>query len=125
MKLGFNIGIILLSLAVAAAIAGLKYGLGFYSGENHIWFAWLFFILLTWASYKWTLSAKPETNRFFTSRFFSSMGLRLFFCLIFLVIYLISNPQHDPVFVLSFMMLYLFYTMFEIYFLVYKLRREN
>ena len=125
MKLNFYQGLIALSVILGGVLAGLKYGMGYYEQGNYIWFALLFFVLLTWFSYSYTLGAKLEKNKLFTSRFFMTMGLRLIFTIIFLVIYLISNPQRDPIFVITFMILYLFYTMFEINHLVSKLRREN
>lgn len=114
----------ILSAICGAILAGLKYGLSFYEGPQ-IWYALLFFIVLTVFSYSYVASAKKQDNNFFVKRFFITMGLRLIFCIIFLVIYMISRPEREPIFVLTFMILYLFYTMFEIYYLVSKLRREN
>ena len=125
MKLDFNRALVVISLICAAIIAGLKYGMNFYDQGNYIWYALAFFVLLTWFSYHYTAQAKMEKNRFFTNRFFLTMGIRLILTILFLLIYLISNPQRDPIFVISFMLLYLFYTMFEINYLVSKLRREN
>ncbi len=96
-----------------------------YDQGNTIWFALGFFIALTVFSYQWTMAANKLKNSKFVGRFFLALGLRIILCAIFLAIYLIISENRDQVFLVTFMILYLFYTLFEIYHLVTKLRTEK
>lgn len=121
----FYAQLIILTLVLTLILAGLKFGLDWYPQGNVIWFALGFFTLLTAVTFQWTVSASKLKNNAFVKRFFLNTGLRIFFCGVFLAIYLIISENRDKVFVVTFMLLYLFYTLFEIYHLVTKLRPEK
>jgi len=53
------------------------------------------------------------------------MLIRMFFSIFFITINLIINHVKDKAFILSFMGLYLIFSLFEIFHLVFKLRAEK
>lgn len=121
----FYLQLVILTFVLFVPLALMKYGLDLYSQGNTIWFSLAFFTLLTIVSYQYTMSANKLKNSKFVTRFFVTTGIRIILCAIFLAIYLIISENRDKVFVVTFMILYLFYTMFEIYHLVTKLRPEK
>lgn len=68
------------------------------------------------------LSASNST--FFTG-VIGAIGIRLLLCVLFLAIYLIISDLKSKTFIIYFLILYLFYTIFEITQLVSKLRPEK
>ena len=53
------------------------------------------------------------------------IGLRMLFCVLFIVIYWVAAKERNTYFVLYFFILYLFFTVFEIRFLLTKLRTDK
>lgn len=117
--------LLFLTLPLVGLIALLQSIMSWYDQGNVIWFALGFYVVLTIVSYEWTLRANKLKNSKFVGRFFLTTILRIILCGIFLAIYLIISENRDKIFVVTFMILYLFYTMFEIYHLVTKLRPEK
>lgn len=68
------------------------------------------------------LSASNST--FFTG-VIGAIGIRLLLCVLFLAIYLIISDLKSKTFIIYYLILYLFYTIFEITQLVSKLRPEK
>ena len=121
----FYKNLILLSALFVVLIALAQSFMGWYQQGFTIWYTLAFFIVLNIVSYQYTIAGRKMENNRFVSRFLLTTGIRIIFCAFFLAIYLIINEQRDQVFVVTFMMLYLFYTLFEIYHLVTKLRPEK
>lgn len=68
-----------------------------------------------------TLGAGKSTSIFLKS-FYTSFYLQLFFSLAGILIYLIFSTQKNKAFIISYLVLYIFYTAFEIYHLLITLR---
>lgn len=79
-------------------------------------------LLIGWRTNK---AVTSESNSNFFVGVMSGTGLRMLFCLIFIAIYLVMSEVRDTKFVVCYLFLYLFYTIFEIYQLVSKLRTEK
>lgn len=91
-------------------------------------FAWvmpLFYFALTIASYAMVFFGKDGKQGMFFARMSGAMLMRMFFCVIFIIIYLYFSSVTNIPIVIYFMFLYFIYTSFEIYDLVYKLRAEK
>ncbi|MBI1307664.1 MAG: hypothetical protein GC181_13760 [Bacteroidetes bacterium] len=89
------------------------------------WGALAFFLSLTlflnWlGDYMMTKGSRTFLNFVYGSTF-----IRFIFSIFFIVIYLIVNEVVDKYFIFTFGLLYLFYTAFEIFHLVTKLRAEK
>jgi uncharacterized membrane protein len=65
-----------------------------------------------------------SNSRFFTG-VMGAIGIRMLLCLVFLAIYLIVSDIKSKEFIVFYLSLYLFYTIFEISQLVSKLRTEK
>lgn len=93
---------------------------------NWFWIATIFFsglsLLVGWISLRGITS---KSNMVFMRSFFSALGIRMFFGLIFITIYLFAVAEKDNMFIGYFLFLYLFFTIFEIYQLLAKLRTEK
>jgi len=59
------------------------------------------------------------------SRTYSSIGIRLVFSIFPLLIYLLFSPEHDFPLIIAYILLYFFFTSFEIYMLVVNLRPDS
>jgi len=69
------------------------------------------------------MASKAKGGRFVTL-FMGTLALRMFFCIAFLVLYLIFSRQKDIPFICYYLLLYLFYSAFEIYLLLSNLRAD-
>jgi hypothetical protein len=90
-----------------------------------VWGAYVFFILLTLLIYKLTEMSLKMSVKNSMSITLGAMFFRLFSSFIYLVIYMIINEQRDIPFVAAFMILYLLFTVFEIYHIVANLRPDS
>jgi hypothetical protein len=89
-----------------------------------IWIVNIFLFLLTLAAH--FISSKGlRDKRDFHMFYMLSMTVRLFCCIIFVLIILYSTSSNHVVFVGNFFALYLVYTSFEIYFLLCNLRADS
>ncbi|MCB9252239.1 MAG: hypothetical protein H6605_07205 [Flavobacteriales bacterium] len=99
------------------------------SGKTSIgWIGWValgFFVLLTLALNSLSMKAKEKNNSRFVTGMMGTTGLRMLSCIIFILIYWILAGKRDLYFIGYFFILYLFFTMFEILFLVHKLRADK
>jgi amino acid permease len=66
-----------------------------------------------------------KSNSQFFAGIMGSIGIRMLLCVVFLAIYLMVSDLKSNEFVVYYLILYLFYTIFEIYQLVSKLRHEK
>lgn len=88
------------------------------------WFALLFFTLLTMALHAILSPVLKSDKKSFIPVFMGTQGIRMFFSLGFLILYLLfSDVKHIP-FLFYFLLLYLFFTGFEIYLLLSNLRTD-
>lgn len=89
------------------------------------WMAPLYYLLLTAITGLITGSGLKKDNKSFMTRTYASIGLRLVFSVFPLFIYLFTVGADDLDFIILFILLYFFYTSFEIYSLVVNLRPDS
>lgn len=114
-----------LTLVLGAIIYSLLAYWPVYNPGPFVWIALAFYFLLTLGLYSLSLMGLQRNNRTFSTAVFGSMTIRFIFCILFLVIYLIINKEKNIPFIITYLILYLFYTIFEIFQLVRKLRPEK
>ena len=114
--------LLLLTIAVAAATFGFLY---FTELKEHGWFwaalGFYFTAGLVIGSRTQKVVTSGSNSQFFTV-VLGSVGIRMLLCIVFLVIYLMISDLKAKEFVVYYLILYLFYTIFEISQLVSKLR---
>ncbi|MCC6722329.1 MAG: hypothetical protein IT243_09005 [Bacteroidia bacterium] len=88
------------------------------------WIALLYYVLLTILFTNIALKTRNKSNSRFVTTIMGLTGLRLFLCIIFIIIYRFVQGKTDLNFIFYFFILYLFYTVFEIKNLLYKLRAD-
>ncbi len=88
------------------------------------WAALLYFFLLSLATGLITQSGLQKDNKTFMSRTYGAIGIRFIFSLFPLLIYLLFSNSRDFTLIVIYILLYFFYTSFEIYFLVVNLRPD-
>jgi hypothetical protein len=89
------------------------------------WLALVFFVLLTIFLTKMSLKAANKSGSGFVNSVMSGIGLRMLLCILFVAIYWVTTNKRDSFFVIYFFILYLFFTGFEIRFLLHKLRTDK
>jgi drug/metabolite transporter (DMT)-like permease len=89
-----------------------------------VWLTLFYFFALTWVTYKIANSGVNKDNKTFISRIYGAIGIRFIFSVFPLFIYLLFYPKRELPFIVSYLLLYFFYTAFEIYFLVVNLRPD-
>jgi hypothetical protein len=109
--------IILLSTILVQQISGI-------SLPAISWFALLFFVGLTAGTYSLLAPSLASNSKNFVVVFVGTQGIRMFFSLSFLILYMLFSSKIETVFVVYFLLLYLFFTAFEISLLLYKLRAD-
>ncbi len=79
-------------------------------------FPWLLilFFLATLVTHYVLLKAEPHNMRLFMNRYLGSTGLKLLIYLIFIVAVLLTDPEHIMSFLVSLLILYMSYTLFEV-----------
>jgi peptidoglycan/LPS O-acetylase OafA/YrhL len=121
----FYFKLILLTVILLVLTAGYLYI--FKPGED-LWFwaslsyYFVLGILIGWKSQKAVIS---KSNSQFFAGVMGSIGIRMLLCVVFLAIYLMVSDLKSNEFIVYYLILYLFYTIFEIYQLVSKLRPEK
>ncbi len=117
----YLISLLLFSLAVGALIyfIGAKFMI-----SSLIWFAWAYLIALSVASHVIASSGIHRDNKIFITRMYGSIGVRFIFSIFPLIIYLLFSNIKDVPLVIAYVLLYFFYTSFEIYHLVVNLRPD-
>lgn len=89
------------------------------------WGALAFFAIMTYFLTSREVNAKDKSNSRFVSSSMGIMGIRMFLCVIFVMVYWLVAGKRDYMFIVYFFILYLFFTMFEIVYLIYKLRADK
>ena len=93
--------------------------------SNLIWPALIYFLILSYITFRITSSTVDKNNKTFITRTYSAIGIRLIFSIFPLIIYLFFYTGFELTFVLAYFLLYLLFTSFEIYFLVITLRPDS
>ncbi len=90
-------------------------------------FPWmvLFYASVTLAYHLYMLRVMKRAIRKFTIRFMAATGLKMLFYMIMAGLYLLLFPAQPVPFLLTFFILYLLYTTFEVTVLVYLIRRNS
>lgn len=88
------------------------------------WLSLIYYVLLSYITFRITHSAVAKDNKTFITRTYSAIGIRFIFTLFPLIIYLLFRPERSIIFVIIYLLLYLLFTSFEIYFLVVNLRPD-
>lgn len=109
-------------LLLGLTIAVCKYG-GFVLPPI-AWFALLFFVLMTAGVHVILAPSLKTRSKQFVSLFMATQGIRMFFSLGFLILYLLFVENKDLNFIVFFLLLYLSFTGFEIYLLLSNLRAD-
>lgn len=115
-------------LLISAIVLVITYLLfTFIGSKEQYWFlgSIAFFTLLGLVIGRITQRSVTATNAAFFRGVMGAIGLRMLFSLIFLSSYLIISELKQTEFIVYFLILYLLYTIFEIYQLVSKLRPEK
>lgn len=120
----FSKSINALTLLLAGAILIFKGVQDKIELNNLVWIALFYFYFLSIAIYFISKSGLKKDNKTFITRIYSSIGIRFIFSLSPLLIYLFFIPNKELSFIISYLLLYFFYTAFEIYFLVVNLRPD-
>jgi len=115
-----------INLAGFSLIVGLILFLAIqkFSIPNLIWLAYIYGILLSVATYLIAKSGIKKDNKTFLTRIYGSIGIRLIFSIFPIFIYLLFSNVKSVSFVISYVLLYFFYTSFEIYHLVLNLQPD-
>jgi hypothetical protein len=92
--------------------------------SNLVWLALIYFYFMSLVIYFISKSGLKKDNKTFITRIYSSIGIRFIFSLSPLLIYLFFSSTKELSFIISYLLLYFFYTAFEIYFLVVNLRPD-
>ncbi len=99
------------------------------TGFTHIgfigWIALVFFALLTTVLTNMSLKSAAKSGSRFVTGVMGGVGLRMMFCVLFVVVYWVTAKERDTFFIIYFFILYLFFTVFEIKFLLHKLRTDK
>jgi len=122
--LEFYKGLSLITIFCGALLLG-----GDLSGITHIgligWLALAFFVVLTITITNMTLQAGEKSPSRFITSIMGSVGIRMLVCVMFVLIYWVVVKNRDKFFIIYFFTLYLFFTVFEIMYLVSKLRTDK
>lgn len=113
--------LVLFSLPIALLVFAIQH---FFSMHSGIFAAQAYMILLTLINFKIAESGVKKDNQTFIKRIYGSMAIRFLFALFPLLLYFIFVRVKEIPLVLTYVLLYLFYTSFEIYLLVAKLRPD-
>jgi hypothetical protein len=110
--------------SLTAALEGITFGLQ-QTGKWDLsltFFAILWFALLNTIIFSISLLGFGRNDKMFMKAFYTGTYLQLFLSLSGVLIYLIFSKEKNKAFIVSYLLLYVFYTAFEIYHLVTTLR---
>ncbi len=124
MGLKFLFNLITMSALLAVATFGLLFFIDT-TEQNWFWAALVFYVLLGLGIGWMTQRSVTSSNSAFFRGVMGAIGLRMILCVFFLAIYLIVSDIKAKEFIVYYLILYLFFTIFEIYQLVSKLRAEK
>jgi hypothetical protein len=123
-KSNFHKNLFLLTAICGALILAFQLFQNKWNLNSLVWVALIYFFSLTWVTFKISNSALGKDNKTFITRIYSAIGIRFIFSIFPLLIYLLFYPEREMPFIIAYLLLYFFYTAFEIYYLVVNLRPE-
>jgi hypothetical protein len=125
MKLGFVSKLVVATILLAIFTAALLY---FSNAKEQLWF-WsalvFYFIAGLFIGLRTQKAVTSESNSQFFTGVMGGTGLRMLISLLFIGTYLITSNLKSNHFIIYFLFLYLFFTIFEISQLIYRLRAEK
>lgn len=121
----FTLKLLAFTTLISIVFGSIIYSTSIFIHTNWVWGSIAFFTVLSWTSFFIVFKAKEMEHNKFIGRFLFVTIFRIIISGLFIAIYLIINAERDKAFVVSILLLYLFYTLFEIYHLVTKLRAEK
>jgi hypothetical protein len=125
MKLGFVPKLVVATILLAIFTAALLY---FSNAKEQLWF-WsalvFYFIAGLFIGLRTQKAVTSESNSQFFTGVMGGTGLRMLISLLFIGTYLITSNLKSNHFIIYFLFLYLFFTIFEISQLIYRLRAEK
>jgi hypothetical protein len=115
-----------ISVVMTLILAGITYAIinttNWFIDTKWVWFSLSFFFLLTNLVFFMVSNAMGRRNQTFMYAMGGSMGLRFILSIGFIVSYLQFGGEREIGIIVYFMLMYLLYTIFEIYFLLANLR---
>ena len=81
---------------------------------NGLLFMPLLLFVITLGVHRYIIIASQADNKKFTYKFMGATGLKMFVYLILIVIYLLLDREHAVPFLISFLILYVLYSFFEV-----------
>lgn len=121
----FLVNLTIFTVVIALAFGSVTEFSGLVQHKLWMWLSIAFFTILTSLSFYSVIRATNMDHQAFIGRFLTLTIFRIILSGGFIAIYLIINAERDKAIVVATMLLYLFYTLFEIYHLVTKLRAEK
>lgn len=114
-----------MTLVFVAAVLAFFY----WKGSEEQWWFWsaliFYYVVGLLIGLKTQRAVVSTSNSRFFTGVMGAIGIRMLLCLVFLAIYLIISDIKSKEFIVFYLFLYLFYTIFEISQLVSKLRLEK
>ena len=121
-KIPYFLQLLLFSALIAIVIVILKQ---FFQGNyihQAIWMILIFYTILTAIIHYMTSNAVSRSDSSFITAVLGSIGLKLLLSIAFMIFYLLNNRVNSVWFAVDLIVLYLFFTVFEIYSLLRNLR---
>jgi hypothetical protein len=107
-----------ISATVALLIYSMQYISQLSSYSDLSWFSYAFFNLFSLLLYYGAVkTVKSENLHSFSNFFLLATISKLFFCLAIVVVYFYKFKPSDQYFIIPFFLIYIFYTIFEVYFM--------
>lgn len=91
--------------------------------HTYKWYMLAFFTALSFLFHSLVDQGKRNDNEKFIQYYLASVVIRLLACVIFVLVFLLKGLDNKTIFLLNFFVLYLCFTVFEIYLLSTNLRR--
>ncbi len=108
--------LLLFSLTVVLTLIGflvMKYFVPDYYYMGFLFLPLLLFVI-TIGVHQYLIIASQGDNKKFTYKYLGATGLKMFVYLILIVIYLLLDREHAVPFLICFLILYVFYSLFEV-----------
>lgn len=91
----------------------------------HLWYIYAFFIISSIITYLLTLSASKSSPQYFVRYYMASTGIKLSFYLFIIIAYALINRNEAAGFIISFLILYICFSVFEVFTLIKHFRQED
>lgn len=113
--MNFLRNLIIYSAVIGLLIGALQYFTGNQLVHTHIWYIYVFFIVITAATFYISRLGVSYDKDNFQLYYFASMGFRMLLSIGVIFIYVFLFSEGELQFVLNFFVLYFLFTGFEIY----------